>query len=55
MDSITREKVNEALTLLTDTGVRFLLQVDDIHAGIAIYTNGWHDRLYHVNKGDEQQ
>ncbi len=49
MDTTTNEKVNEALALLAETGVRFLLQVDDVHAGIAVYSNGMTDRLYYVN------
>ena len=50
MDSTTSEIIDEVLKQLEKTGVRYLLQVDDIHAGIAIYSNGLTDRLYLVQK-----
>ena len=50
MDSTTSEIIDEVLKQLEKTGVRYLLQVDDIHAGIAIYSNGMTDRLYLVQQ-----
>ena len=50
MDSTTSEIIDDVLKQLEKTGVRYLLQVDDVHAGIAIYSNGMTDRLYLVQK-----
>jgi|TARA_B110001454_G_scaffold188393_1_gene186365 hypothetical protein len=49
MDSNTRDKVESALTALKETGVSYLLMVQDDH-GVAIFSNDKGDRLYIVEK-----
>ena len=47
MDSDLEEKVQDALLTLKDTGVSYVLMVEDDH-GIAVFSNSKGDRLYLV-------
>ena len=49
MDSTIETKVQEALSVLHDTGGSFMLIVEDTH-GAAVFCNSKGSRLYVVNK-----
>jgi hypothetical protein len=49
MDTNIETKVQEALTVLHDVGVSFMLVVEDTQ-GVAIFSNSKGDRLYLVNQ-----
>lgn len=51
MDSTIETKVQEALSVLHDTGVSFMLIVEDTH-GAAVFSNSKGSRLYTVSKED---
>tara|TARA_Y100000992_G_scaffold269980_1_gene210050 strand:+ start:402 stop:548 length:147 start_codon:yes stop_codon:yes gene_type:complete len=48
MDSTIEEKVTNALAALKDSGVSYLLMVED-DSGIAYFSNNKADRLYIVD------
>ena len=51
MDSTIETKVQEALTVLQDVGVSFMLIVEDTQ-GAAVFSNSKGSRLYTVSKED---
>ena len=51
MDSTIEIKVQEAHSVLHDTGVSFMLIVEDTQ-GAAVFSNSKGSRLYVVNKED---
>ena len=51
MDSTIENKVQEALVVLNEVGVTFMLIVEDTH-GAAVFSNSKGSRLYVVNKED---
>ena len=48
MDTNTEQKVNAALFALKETGVSYILMVQD-EAGVAIFSNDKTDRLYIID------
>lgn len=52
MDSNTEEQIKEALAVLTDSGVSFMLMVD-AGKGVTCFSNSKEDRLFIV--GQEEQ
>lgn len=49
MDTSIEVKIQEALSVLDDVGVSFMLIVEDTH-GAAVFSNSKGSRLYIVNK-----
>lgn len=49
MDTTTETKVQEALAVLHETGVNFMLIIEDSQ-GAAVFSNSKGSRLYLVNK-----
>ena len=47
MDSSLEERIQDALVTLKETGVSYILMVEDDH-GIAVFSNSKGDRLYFV-------
>jgi len=52
MDSNTEEQIKEALAILTDCGISFMLMVD-AGKGVTCFSNSKGDRLFIV--GQEEQ
>jgi len=48
MDTNTKTKVNAALVALKETGVSYILMVQD-ESGVAIFSNDKTDRLYIID------
>ena len=48
MDTNTKNKVNAALVALKETGVSYILVVQD-ESGVAIFSNDKTDRLYIID------
>ena len=48
MDTNTEQKVNATLVALKETGVSYILMVQD-EAGVAIFSNDKTDRLYIID------